>query len=633
MGILSRIASLFRRRRLLAPAPRRSDYDVRGPLAVASGSRVWELGDQDAAMREAEQGNFRHIAELYDGMRGDGLIRGLLALRAGLPGLRPVIKGDPFVIDRLRGREAEYDEKTGVQVQCRIQGAMERVLPRAERTKIVACGIMAGAGIGYMDDDPRSGGWRRARALDLHFLSYVHNEDAFYYQDAKLGRLRVNEHDGRWLLYLPYGRHRPWAYGAWYPCSKPFITKYGAVIDRSRWSRFLADALRFIQMNEDASEQHLQDMVNFMRVGWQYTGGLVAPKGYTPGMVESTGKGYEVYCDTEDRGDKEIMIAIAGQVVTTEGGKGFSKGDIWQDIAASLVQETADTVSEWADEDIWSHWTRAMGLGPDRVSVGWDATPPASRLAAAEAAGVAAEGLAGLDEQAAKRGKRVRMEPYLRSQGVEVELEDIEGGSSDAPARPRAPFDGPAPAGQLPAPPEASPSETLAAAMTQHKIDRCAHGRPNRCPQCGVERVFAVQPGARGKPHSWPVAWRPIAAVQARADRAAGVVREVSGVRVLIERPRGSMRSGVGPDGAVWVQEMLCDYGEIVDTLAPDGDPVDAYVGPQSAGPVFVVLQVDQAGDFDEPKIMLGFESEDAAVGAYLAHGPPWGFGGIERIA
>lgn len=63
-------------------------------------------------------------------------------------------------------------------------------------------------------------------------------------------------------------------------------------------------------------------------------------------------------------------------------------------------------------------------------------------------------------------------------------------------------------------------------------------------------------------------------------------------------------------------------YGEFRKSLAVDGDKLDVFLGPKPKSPwVFVVHQVvPSTGDYDEDKVMLGFESHENAVKAYLAH-------------
>lgn len=44
--------------------------------------------------------------------------------------------------------------------------------------------------------------------------------------------------------------------------------------------------------------------------------------------------------------------------------------------------------------------------------------------------------------------------------------------------------------------------------MTAFKVARCEHGRMNRCPLCGIERVRDFVQGPSGP--VWSVSWRPI---------------------------------------------------------------------------------------------------------------------------
>lgn len=530
MGIIRKLAGLFK---TAAPTvttsivvsdsrkPASSDAP-RAPMAQTSYGRMWDIPDADAAMNAAETGNFTYVAMMCDAMRGDGLIRGLLGTRgAGMVALPKLYKGDPWVVDKLRGSEAVYDEATGACLKPGIEPEWERIMPRPELVAIIEDGIMASAGVGYLDDDPTPGGWRKLRHLDLHFLTYEHGTDSWWYQDAKRGRLRVTPGDGRWVLFLPYGEHRPWTRGAWFACARPFCAKFGATIDRTRWARHLADALRFIETNEDANEANRASMERFI-LHWKNAPGLVLPKGYKPGIAESTGAGYEVYCDTEDRADKEIMVAMAGQTVTTEGTTGFGSGNIHRDIAGSLIQTMADAASEWLGVQILDIWTAFMGLGKGAVRVAWDARDPSQRAAVAAAAKAAAEGLAAVDKSVEGRGKRANAVSYFLSCGVSVELEDLPGAVPELPAQnapPALPGASPVPllpaAGDADEAPSDMSAQCLADVMTEHGVSRCEHDKSNRCQLCGIERERVLIPGKDGEAHTWGVKWRPIANVAA----------------------------------------------------------------------------------------------------------------------
>ena len=96
----------------------------------------------------------------------------------------------------------------------------------------------------------------------------------------------------------------------------------------------------------------------------------------------------------------------------------------------------------------------------------------------------------------------------------------------------------------------------------------------------------------------------------------------VHGLDISIENPRGSERSGTGPDGTPWRRTMSDHYGYIKRTTGADGEQVDVYVGPQEeSGQVFVVDQINQQdGSFDEHKAMLGYPDQATALQAYSAN-------------
>lgn len=90
----------------------------------------------------------------------------------------------------------------------------------------------------------------------------------------------------------------------------------------------------------------------------------------------------------------------------------------------------------------------------------------------------------------------------------------------------------------------------------------------------------------------------------------------IHGMRVSIENPRGTRRR---PD---W-PKLKAHYGYIKRTEGSDGDHVDAFIGPHPESElVHVVDQIDKHGDFDEHKVMLGYNSLKKARQAYERNYP-----------
>lgn len=93
------------------------------------------------------------------------------------------------------------------------------------------------------------------------------------------------------------------------------------------------------------------------------------------------------------------------------------------------------------------------------------------------------------------------------------------------------------------------------------------------------------------------------------------------GLNLAIENPRGSIRRGTRFDGTSWQAQMKHHYGFIKGVMGADGDELDCFVGPNlNSTQVHVINQNDPGtGQFDEHKVMLGFDSPEEAKAGYTA--------------
>jgi len=110
------------------------------------------------------------------------------------------------------------------------------------------------------------------------------------------------------------------------------------------------------------------------------------------------------------------------------------------------------------------------------------------------------------------------------------------------------------------------------------------------------------------------------------AQKKAGNYRKghvnIQGFDITIENPAGSVRSGVNQDGTEWSNTMQNHYGYFKRTNGKDGDQIDVFVGnkPES-NHIFVVDQINtETKEFDESKVMLGFDTLQEAKDAYLSN-------------
>jgi hypothetical protein len=88
---------------------------------------------------------------------------------------------------------------------------------------------------------------------------------------------------------------------------------------------------------------------------------------------------------------------------------------------------------------------------------------------------------------------------------------------------------------------------------------------------------------------------------------------------ISIENRKGTVRSGETLEGKAWSTLMPHHYGYINGVEGADGDELDAFVGPNTKSRLVVVInQVEPTNrEFDEHKVMFGFNSEEEALEAY----------------
>lgn len=145
---------------------------------------------------------------------------------------------------------------------------------------------------------------------------------------------------------------------------------------------------------------------------------------------------------------------------------------------------------------------------------------------------------------------------------------------------------------------------------------------------------------------------RRISLAQATTDIGASQARKESGnyrkgrysdrgLTIVIENPRGSVRSGTDKNGKGWSTLMSWPYGFVAKagkTFSPkgaDGDQVDVFLGDNyESDKVFVVDQYID-GKFDEHKAMLYFNDQATAEYAYRScYSAGWnGIGGVTEMS
>jgi len=491
------------------------------PQAVASGTRPrkktksrprtsplpvnqtrWLQSDIEAAALRAASGDLTLVAQLYRAFQRDGSLQGLLGTRTGgLVRLPKRFLGTPCGVAVVEGSEGQ-------------PGCFDAYFPQAELERFDADGIVVGVAVGEFvqgDEDAHPVFVR----LDPEFLIYRWSEDRWYYRSLD-GLLPITPGDGRWVLHTPRGRYEPWNHGLWQALARAFVSKEHSLMYRENYAGKLANPARVAVSPQGASEMQKQSWFRSV-MAWGVNTVFGLTPGYDVKLLESNGRGYEVFKDIIETSDHEYMISIAGQIVTVTGGSGFANANIHATIRSDLIQGDGNALASTLNDQALPPVVFDVTCGDmnARVWLAWDTRPPADLASGAASLSAAATAINDVTAALTPHGLKADV-PAIAARFAVPVLGDRNGDAvPDDPAL--------APAQDAPqlsetndtndtnedAQPDAAAA--LAAKMTEHGVARCEHGSSNRCRLCGVERTRDFDPGVDGADHSWRVAWQPIA--------------------------------------------------------------------------------------------------------------------------
>ena len=375
----------------------------------------WTPTDRERILSMCESGDMYSLGLFLDAMRANGTVYGLMSTRNALLRLPLQWTGDPFLIEWLRGADPEFDANTGALLSSGHESDFSKIFPLSELDAILWDGDLAGIGVGEFVPCP-NGGLPKLRHLDLHWLRYEWSTERWLYS-SPYDTYEVRPGDGRWFFYTPYGLSRPWLRAPWLACALPVIAAHSAILDRLRWQQDHADPLKLITVGTDRIEKDFADLDNFAFNDWHRSPHLILRSGETAEIVEGSGQGYEVYKDAEASANDEIARALAGQTATSGEGASWSKGNIWADIAQSIIANSAEKLAEAIHFQGLRPYAQRMGRAP-YIWCRWDCRSPDQKMADAEALKSHAESIEAADKVLAPRGLMVDIEAYSEAQGL-----------------------------------------------------------------------------------------------------------------------------------------------------------------------------------------------------------------------
>ena len=336
---------------------------------IARSQTRWYIDDIETATLECDQGCLKTAAQLMRSASADGVVMGLMSTRtAGLVRLPKRWRGESEMIKALTGG------------QYRARATFDEMCPAAELALLAADGDKLGVAVGQMlTVEGRT--HKRLCRLEPEYLQFNWSENQWYYQSVG-GMLPVTPGDGTWVLHIPGGAMAPWNNGLWRALARAFIRKDHAALSKDLWEAKLAHPARVAVAPIGASQE--QSLTWFEKVmAWGKNTVFAFTPGYDVKLIESNGRGADSFRDTIAEQNTEIMILIAGQTVTTDGGTGFANADIHKSIRSDIIKDTADALAYTVNTQILPAWVLTE-FGEDAllsggVVVEWDVTPPKDR--------------------------------------------------------------------------------------------------------------------------------------------------------------------------------------------------------------------------------------------------------------
>lgn len=355
---------------------------------------TWYIDDIDSATLECDQGRMRTAAQLMRSASSDGVVMGLMSTRtAGLVRLPKRWRGDGEMIKALTG--GEY----------RARAVFDEMCPAAELALLAADGDKLGVGVGQMlTVEGRT--HKRLCRLDPEFLVFNWAENQWYYQSVG-GMLAITPGDGTWVLHIPGGTLAPWNSGLWRALGRAYIRKDHAALSKDLWEAKLAHPARVATMPLGATDEQGQSWFQAVMAWGKNTVFGMRP-GYDVKLLESNGRGADSFRETIAEQNREIMILIAGQTVTTDGGTGFANADIHKSIRSDIIETTGDALAYTVNTQILPAWV-VTEFGEEALTAGgvvmeWDVTPPKDRNSEASSLVTTAAAIKTLTESLAPHG-------------------------------------------------------------------------------------------------------------------------------------------------------------------------------------------------------------------------------------
>lgn len=590
----------------------RQERNRRRRMAPVRSYAAWDnLGDVNAALMMLENGDFSQASRMCDGFWRDDRFHGVMRTRMLAQKTVPL---DLLPADD-RPKAAELAEMLGAKEKGPTE--WDRMYSPANIGELVKWGNMVGLGVAEqlwetddgsfipMDADvgyqpPKKASlWKpRLRIWHPQFVRWDETQQRYILRtldgDVLLPDVEQDRHsDGHWIVWCPFGYQQAWQKGIVIGLGRLLLDRGWTGTDWGHYNEVYGRPIKLVvtpSTPNDEVDGDLFDSVAAVRgdttIQLRQSADPERNGGYDVKLLEAKSRGWDTFDAKKNHTDKDIAILVLGQELTTSVGASGSRalGDVQNMVRRDYLKADCDVSQCLFDQGLYHYAAfnyRDPTLAPIPV---YRLDPPedmgkksAAQLATAQMIATAKAAGAPVDDRAAMEAAEIPL------------LSEEEQAAREAVAAE-----------------EKAAADEAAAAQLEQAGGGQGGGQGD---QGGGEGDPAKMTGAPGR----------VLALAAKKQDPNVVNRyHFAGLNIAVENPKGSVRKWAGGE-----TRMQHDYGYIEGHTGNDAEGVDCYIGPNpQAKSVYVVhqLRAPTYDRYDEDKVMLGFDSHEAAVKAYVAH-------------
>lgn len=337
-----------------------------------------------AARANADHGNLELAAEFWESALADDRVRSAIATRTnGLVSL-------PLTFESVRGTK-------------RLVKALEAgedwwaAFPSSALAQLLAWGIGLGVGVGQLVWTDRGSSINRLvpvlQVWHPRHLRYDWQRRTWTVRVDGLKWIDVTPGDGKWILYMPYGDNRPWAWGVWRAIAAWTLLKQYAIADWGDYSSKSGTGHKVASTPESFSKEKRKEVAAEL-FAMQAGSSIALPPGVTLDLLEADANTYETFVAQKDAADLGVSVAILGQNLSSEVSGPVSTGaTLHGRVMQVYIDADAETLSTCVHDQALVWWaefnfgSRDLAPWPD-----WDTKPPADQKQRAEVDKLRAEG-------------------------------------------------------------------------------------------------------------------------------------------------------------------------------------------------------------------------------------------------